>query len=77
MQSRWTMAPWMRRRIARYVQRGTSDRVIACLVAPAGAPTPQDTPGIPAWQNGQADLSNVILFRALGNRTARPGSRPH
>lgn len=40
MLERWTMAPWMRRRLARHVERGTSDRVIACLISPAPAAFP-------------------------------------
>lgn len=77
MQTRWMMAPWMRRRIARYIERGTSERIIACLVAPSGSPTLQDGPERPAWPGGHVDLSNVILFRALGGRVARPESRAH
>lgn len=74
MHAKWMMAPWMRRRIARHVERGTSERVIACLVGPVSIPgsieTP--TPNILSSPGPQVDLSNVILFRALASRDVRP-----
>jgi hypothetical protein len=76
MQARFTMAPWMRRRIARYLQRGTSERMIACLVGPFPSGTePVKDPGPPDWRDAQVDLSNVILFRALSGGEARGHAR--
>lgn len=70
MLERWTMAPWMRRRLARHVERGSSDRVIACLITSALTPTAAEVPVRPALGGPAADydLSNVILFRALAVR---------
>jgi hypothetical protein len=64
------MAPWMRRRIARHVERGTSERVLACLLGTHPAePAPEGPADLQAIDPGaaQPDLSNVILFRALNH----------
>ncbi|MCJ2045086.1 hypothetical protein MKK58_11185 [Methylobacterium sp. J-078] len=70
MQGKLMMAPWMRRRIARHVERGTSERVLACLLGTNPTePAPNDQPDTRATGPGadRPDVSNVILFRALNN----------
>jgi hypothetical protein len=75
MLDRWTMAPWMRRRLARHVRRGTSNRMIACLINPAPGSVSESV--APAAQRAEItveyDLSNVILFRALAANRAGAG----
>ncbi|GJD72217.1 hypothetical protein [Methylobacterium goesingense] len=64
------VAPWMRRRIARHVERGTSERVLACLLGTHPAEPASDGPAdFQTIDPGDArpDLSNVILFRALNH----------
>ncbi len=70
MEGTMIMAPWMRRRIARHVERGTSERVLACLLGTHPAePAPEGPVDIQAIAPGstQPDSSNVILFRALNH----------
>jgi hypothetical protein len=79
MRDKWTVAPWMRRRIARHLRRGTSERVIACLIKSAATPpvqTPRDA-DIVDWQDGTVDLTNVIPFRKVRGAHAQPAPTAH
>lgn len=63
MQVLWNIAPWMRRRAQRHLERGSSVRVIQYILNSAG-PEP-DKIGEPSGPLGQPTGPNILLFRAL------------
>lgn len=69
MQALWNIAPWMRRRAQRHIERGSSARVMHYILSTSGS-DPAEVPTAVSATN----VDNVILFRAL--RGARATDHP-
>lgn len=63
MQAFWNIAPWMRRRAQRHLERGSSVRVVQYILNSAGTdPAKSIDPPIAL---SEPTAHNIILFRAL------------
>lgn len=70
---KWGVAPWMRRRIARHVERGTSERVLSCLVGmPGSLVSRSNATQAPDAAVTDCDMTNVIPFRSPHDLQAAP-----
>lgn len=63
MQDFWNVAPWMRRRAQRHLERGSSVRLLPFILNPTSPDSAR--PVEPAHAIGDSKAPNVILFRAL------------
>ncbi|NEU13992.1 hypothetical protein G3T14_17920 [Methylobacterium sp. BTF04] len=63
MQALWNIAPWMRRRAQRHLERGSSMRVVQYILSSAGSDSAKaiETPVTTV----EPSAHNIILFRAL------------